>query len=166
MHRMFYPIVALTVVLVGGIVWLIARPPSWWSQVSATFSSITARSPNAKSAPRPSPTEKPNPLGRKKASPAGQSDWKAEVVDSMPTASAPTPTDRYSFPVPQDILLGTVRSVILTRFGPPGATVTGADVGQLRERFIYIDKATGRKTVIFLINGAVTSVESTNGSSR
>jgi hypothetical protein len=162
MYRMFYPIVALTVVLVGGIIWLISTPPAWWSQVSATLASVTGRSPTAKSAPPSTSPEKPNPLGRKKASHPGQSDWRVEILESNPSASAPAATERPPFPAAQDVQPGTARSVILKTFVPPGATVTGADVGQLRERFIYIDKTTGRKTVIFLTNGFVSSIESTN----
>jgi hypothetical protein len=159
---MFYPVLVLTLVLVAGIVWLVLRPPVWWSQISAVVSSVTGtgRSSNKKVAPSLPSSDKPNPAGRKKPDQPGQPDPRTGVVETSPMAPSPTPMEiRYPFPTAQDIVAGTARLAILARFGPPGATVTGADVGQLRERFIYIDKATGRKTVIFLVNGAVTAVE-------
>lgn len=161
MHRMFYPVLFLIVVLLVGVVWLISHPGSWWSQVSATVASVTGRSPHAKSEPPTSP-EKPNPFGKKKPGPPRQSGSKPELVESAAMEPSPAPAEKhYPFPVAQDILTGTARLAILARFGPPGATVTGADVGQLRERFIYVEKPTGRKTVVFFLNGAVAFTEST-----
>jgi len=58
----------------------------------------------------------------------------------------------------QDIPNGMAKSSIMATFGPPEATVSGAD-GQLRERLVYVDKKTGRKTFVFLANGNVSSVE-------
>jgi len=54
------------------------------------------------------------------------------------------------------------RSAVLANFGPPDATVTGADVGQLRERLIYLDAPTRRKTSILLVDGKVIGAETYN----
>jgi len=59
----------------------------------------------------------------------------------------------------QEIQSGTARSALVALFGPPQATVAGADLGQLQERLIYLDPPTKRRTLISLVNGSVTFAE-------
>jgi len=37
--------------------------------------------------------------------------------------------------------------------------VTGADTGELHERYVYVDPATGRRTFIAMINAVVTNAQ-------
>jgi hypothetical protein len=143
---------------------LIKRPPSWWSDLAATVSSVTGRSQNKPAAPSSS-ADKPNPSVRKKANKAEPPQRRADAEEGTPVTplvpTAPMQPHTYPFPLAQDVPVGTSRSAIFTKFGPPTALVTGAETGQVRERFIYIEQGKSKKTVMFLTNGAVTSSETT-----
>lgn len=55
-------------------------------------------------------------------------------------------------------MTGVLKSEVVTTFGAPDATVVGAD-RQLQERLVYVDATTGRKTMIFIVDGKVTGAE-------
>ena len=147
--------------LVIGIVWLIARPHTWLAQVSATVSAIAGKS----QVTRNDLEQKPKPFGGDRVEHAKPSQAKEDTESEKVTVQI-SPILRvqaqYPFPLAGDIVTGTSRSTIVAMFGPPHAKVTGTDTGQLRERYIYMENATGRKTAIFLVNGNITTAETTN----
>ena len=65
----------------------------------------------------------------------------------------------YRFPTRGEITIGATKADTLAIFGPPQASVAGADRGQLQERMIYTEKSTGKNTIIAVINGKVTSAD-------
>jgi hypothetical protein len=158
-----YVVLVLSAILIVGVIWLIKRPPSWLSDIAATVSSVTGRSQNKPAAPSSS-ADKPNPSLRrnaKAAPPKGGADAVGSTPATSPAPTAPGHPHNYPFPLAQDVPVGTSRSAVLERFGPPTAMVAGAETGQMRERFIYLEQGKNRKTVMFLTNGAVTSSETT-----
>ncbi len=80
------------------------------------------------------------------------------LEESMAVTVTLTDTPRH-FPLAQEIIKGMTKSAVLASFGPPEATVTGADLGQLRERLLYLDALTTRKTLIFFVDGDVIRAE-------
>ena len=74
------------------------------------------------------------------------------------TLLPPTDTPRR-FPLAQEVIQGMKKSAVLASFGPPEATVTGADVGKLFERLLYRDASTRRTTLIFFVDGNVIRAE-------
>ena len=158
-----YPLLILTVVLLGTLVWSAFHPRSWWPQISAAISSVTGSS-----ASKPlNPTAPPNPAkyavktgaeGPARRSVEGRARVASGEFGPVPIPARSSPLLHYNFPVSGDITAGTARSAILARFGPPHTVVTNAEHGLLRERFIYVDLANARKTHIFLENGHVIDV--------
>jgi len=159
MREIFLLMVLLGLGLLGGVVWLIVHPQSS-PRVSKALSSLGI-TPPAKHTPVGGPPAKPNPFERKEP---------IHPVTSRPIVEAPryvpvtppasrSPEVQYVFPVAQDIQVGTIRPSIIAYFGPPGATLTGVDHGELMERLIYIDKANKRRTLISLVNGSVTAAQ-------
>ena len=63
------------------------------------------------------------------------------------------------FPLAQEIIKGTTKSAVLASFATPAATVSGADVGQLLERLIYLDASSKRTTSIYFVDGKVIRAE-------
>ena len=68
-------------------------------------------------------------------------------------------TDAPRFPLAQEIIKGMTKSAVLASFAAPAATVTGADVGQLLERLIYLDASSKRTTSIYFVDGKVIRAE-------
>ena len=64
----------------------------------------------------------------------------------------------YVFPRDEAVAIETPKSDILAAFGPAQATVTGADLGQLHERMVYVNRSTGEETVILFLNGKVRTI--------
>ena len=81
---------------------------------------------------------------------------------SEAAVSTPPPDKKYPFPTTDRVIAGTPEATILTAFGRPAVKVTGAETGELRERYVYVDRGTGRKTYIGLVNAVVTSVQTLN----
>ena len=156
MRRIFLFSLALIVVLVACIGLLLYRP-SLWPKAAARLG-VTV--------PEFVPAERANPFATPEAK---------EASNKLPTPVAPsaatlasevrspeppgTASANYRFPTRADIRVGTSKPDILANFGPPQATVTGADRGQLQERLIYTEPSTGRKTAIAVVNGKVASAE-------
>ncbi len=161
MRALIYLVLFLTVVLVVGVLWLGVHPQTWGTTVTAALNSMTMTG-GKKPAPGGNPflkeKEEADAKARVRAHTAGSA---VREVAEVETAAAPViaPAIRYRFPEAQEIPNGTARGALVARFGQPEATVTGADLGQLRERFLYVDPPTRRRTLIILINGNVTSAE-------
>ena len=159
MRQIFYPVLVLVLVLLSATYWLVSRPPFWWSQFSAAVANV-GRSHDTK--PATTPSDRSSPFATRKITrevPV-QSRARTEVPETVPEIPLPARTEViYPIPVAHEILLGTARSAIVAKFGPPSALVTGADAGQLRERYIYQENATRKKIVIFFVNGVVTAAE-------
>jgi hypothetical protein len=155
MRGIFVPLMVLAAALIAALGLLIFKPQSW-SQVTAAVAGVIAPAkPAATAAARTDSTPleaRRKPHARESA--AGREGSEAAAAPLLAVPATPRP-----FPLPGDILPGTARSAVFARFGPPEAAVTGADLGKLRERLIYIDKANGRRTHIFLLNGNVTGTE-------
>jgi hypothetical protein len=162
MRGVIYLLLILAAVIVVGVIWLGIHPQSWLPQVSSALSAI---GPSPKSAPA-NPSGKPKPFDEKSRAhsrdgrPIPEGPRSAIEPASTTPASAPAPEIRhYRFPLAQEIQSGTARSALVALFGPPQATVAGADLGQLQERLIYLDPPTKRRTLISLVNGSVTFAE-------
>ena len=155
MRGLVYSVVFLVAAIVIGVGFLILRPQSWWPQAAATFSAITGKVlGNVES--RTSPFAKPKPVEKSRtARPQPRS---SALDESMAVTITLTDTPRR-FPLAQEIIKGMIKSAVLASFGPPEATVTGADLGQLRERLLYLDALTGRATLIFFVDGNVIRAE-------
>jgi hypothetical protein len=81
-----------------------------------------------------------------------------EVID-VPVANPANPFAflRERFPIDQDIPPGATKSMIVEMYGKPDLRVTKAEAGQLYERFIYIERATGRLTALSFSNATLTA---------
>jgi hypothetical protein len=160
MRSLSYFVLTLVGVLLVGVTLVLVRPQSWLPQASASIYNLFGRP--ATPADKPSPlAEKSKPESAHKASPQAHRALEAAASPETPAPGAPPAVieQHYPFPLAGQIASGSSKNSIIASFGRPEATVTGADTGQLRERYIYWDRATGRKTYIFLINAVVTHAE-------
>jgi hypothetical protein len=157
MRGLFQFVVLLIAAIAIGVGFLILRPPSWWPR-AATFSAITGKAlGNVES--RTNPFAKPKPVEKSRtARPQPRSSASAGSVTVTVILPPPTGTPRR-FPLAQEITKGMTKSAVLAICGPPEATVTGADVGQLLERLLYLDASTRRTTLIFFVDGNVIRAE-------
>jgi hypothetical protein len=158
MRSLIFLLLFLVPVILVGIVWLSFHPQSL-QQVSVALSSIGI-TPSAKDAPAGDSPQKPNPFETKERTPKASFPIpkSPRVLTAAPTLAS-VPEAHHGFPVANDIQPGTARGAIVALFGQPEATVTGSDRGQLMERFVYVDQASKRRTLIFLVNGRVTAAE-------
>lgn len=158
MRSLFYPVIGLSLLILGAIGWLLLSPSgSWWPQLSGIAAAIMPQA----SPKRPQPADPPPKASPKRARSGVRHSGRVEVsVEAIPTMPAFDRVETgHRFPVGQDIQQGTPKSVILAMYGKPQLTVTLANVGQLFERYIYIDKPTGRKTSVFFANAMVTGAQ-------
>ena len=153
MRRIFLFTLALIAVLVACTGLLLLRP-SLWREAAARIgvAPVATPSPGERDSPfaTPPPTDPPKSPTKMVASPSSDEREPA-------TAQEATPAVKYPFPIATTINVGTSKSRVVAAFGPPAATVTGADVGRLNERIIYLDRATHKKTVVTIVNGKVAS---------
>ena len=170
MRGLFYPILMLIVSLVVLVGLVLVRPQAWWPegprnvsqlfQLAATATPIPAAKQAATTAEPSAARHGIAAKGLAKARPPesiGAKDSGAEVADRTP------PSDKkYPFPMAEHIVAGTPETTILAAFGRPEVKVTGADTGEFRERYVYVDRETGRKTYIAMVNAKVISVQTFN----
>jgi len=159
MRGIYYTGVFLVASAAIAIILLILFPQAFPQNVAATFG-ITVP-PAAEPKPPDPPEEKKEPAKKKAFHPLPQNLPAApEVAVAAPVLPAPAvrEPDPPRFPLAQDIPKGMLKSAIVATFGPPETIISGAD-GQLRERLLYVEKNTGRKTFIFIANGRANNAE-------
>lgn len=157
MRRIFFLILALTIVLVVCTGLLLYRP-SIWPEAAARIGVNSP--PPSHSTGRESPFAVPE---------TKQIGAKLRTISSTPNflQSSEPPLSRssgivagkHAFPTGTEINIGLSKADLLGRFGPPEVTVTGSDFGRLYERMIYRERSTGKKTVIVLVDGKVAGAE-------
>ena len=158
MRGLIYPVVFLIAAILIGVGFLILRPQSLWAPAVATFSAITGKA-HGKTESLPSPFAKTKAVEKSRAArPEPRSSASEGSVTVTVIPLPPTDTTRR-FPLAQEIIKGTTKSAVLASFATPAATVTGADVGQLLERLIYLDASSKRTTSIYFVDGKVIRAE-------
>ena len=158
MRNLFYPVVFLIAAIVIGVGAVILRPQSWWPSAAATLSAITGKA-LGKTESRPSPFAKPNPVEKSRTALPPSHSIAQEGSVTVTAIVLPSTYTPPRFPLAREISKGMTKSAVLASFGPPEATVTGADVGQLLERLLYLEASTRRTTLIFFADGSVTRAE-------
>jgi len=161
MRSLFYPVLTLIVILLVGINVLLFRPKGWWPEVPRSLSVLLRQSGTEKPSPMPAqPLQAKGEFGKKgPAKPSQPEPIQMGASGTSPVPAPRPPEKRYPFPVAEQIVPGTPQTTILATFGPPEAKVTGADTGELRERYVYVDRATGRRTFIAMVNAVVTNAQ-------
>ena len=156
MRRIIYPVVVLIAAIMVGTALLILRPESLWVPA---VEAITGKS-------RAKPEARPSPLANAKAvaksrpvhpQPGPDESEGSVTVNVIPLPVTEKPPRR--FPLAQDVVKGMTKSAVLASYDAPEATVTGADVGHLMERLIYLDSSSRRRTLIYFVDGKVTRAE-------
>ena len=157
MRGLIYPVVFLIAAIVIGVGFLILRPQSLWAPAVATLSAITGKA-HGKTGSLPSPFAKPKPVEKSRAPRLQPLSRESEGSVTVTVIALPV-TDTPHFPLAQEIIKGMTKSAVLASFAAPTATVSGADVGQLLERLVYLDTSTRRTTTIYFIDGKVIRAE-------
>ncbi len=152
----FIVLALIAMLLVGGVV-LVIHPPSWLPQASAILSGVSSHASSDQGADRKAPAPEPPPAPKRHMRTKDLPPSKAEEA-SIP-APPMQPRSLYHFPLASEIATGSTRADILSTYGPPEATITGADLGRLQERLIYVEKPTRRKTSISILNGKVVAAQ-------
>jgi hypothetical protein len=170
MRGLFYPILMLIVSLVVLVGLVLVRPQAWWPegprnvsqllQLAATATPIPAAKQAATTAAPAAAKHGIAATGLGRASQPRSVEARGSGAD----IAAPTlhPDRKYPFPTAEHIVAGTSQTTILAAFGRPEVKVTGADTGEIRERYVYVDRETGRKTYIAMVNAKVISVQTFN----
>lgn len=164
MRSLFYPLLTLIGILLVGVTLLLYRPEAWFPQAPRSLSGLSdllRASAVEKPSPMPEPLEaKSKTSGKGPATPRQPEAIGTEGPGaSIPVAGRPAPEKRYPFPIAEQIAPGTLQATLLATYGRPEARVTGADTGELHERYVYVDPATGRRTFIAMINAVVTNAQ-------
>ena len=151
-------VTVLILVVLGGIVWLHLKRPDW---VAKVLPAIYA--PND-GQPSPKPELSQNRKVARKSGKRDASNLQAPSGD----ASMGLPVEasgfvraeiQKSFPIDRQIQQGAPQWMVLATYGQPAFRVTMADRGQLIERYIYMDKQTGRMTFVSFVNSRVTAAQ-------
>ena len=164
MRNLFYPAVALVCILLIAVSALVLWPDSFlpqWHHSLAAF--LRPSSSENKPSPSPAPTAEKKTAVKK---PAGSSHPSTVPVMEaavepvpVPAGALSSPARQYPFPVAEQIPAGTPLATVIGQFGRPEMKATGADKGELRERYVYVDRLTGRRTFIAVVNSIVTSAQ-------
>jgi len=154
MRLIFVFAMALIAALVACTGLLLLRP-SLWPEAAARIGLAPPPAPNPGERDSPfaisPPANPPKSSGAPIPRPEGE-----RPQTSAAQAAMPMPM-QYPFPTATAVAVGTSKSAVLAAFGPPTVAVTGADVGRLNERIMYLDRSTQKKTVITIVNGKVAS---------
>lgn len=160
MRDPFKIVVALTVVILGGLVVVLLTRPSVVTGVAPVLSSIIHNRPllgRTDPAEDPKPTSLPPKRGKTRlelqqpnAGLAGPLEFSGPVI---------TVRVAQAFPIDWQIRKGTPESSVLGIYGRPSFWVTVPSSGQLFQQFIYIDASTGRKTSVSFVNSLVTGAQ-------
>ncbi len=166
MRSLYYPALAFIALLLIAIGALVLWPESLFPEWHRSFTAfLKPSSETKKEEAAPPPEEKKKAAKGKTGARAVAQPAPVEEAEPVvfPASSAPgaasTVTRTYPFPVAEQIAPGTPQSAILGQFGRPEMKVTGADKGELRERYVYVDRTTGRRTFIAIVNSVVTSAQ-------
>jgi hypothetical protein len=156
--------IILVIALVVGVVWMASTPPQWLVNASAA---ITGSQP---------PADKPN-LGNAvevahaegkyaaKSSERSRRTAAAAPISSvmiLPVLQVNVPETPKPFPTDQEIRQGTLRNAVVAAYGSPDLRLTMAESGQLVERYVYVDRPTGRMTSVAFANARVTGAQTTS----
>ena len=155
MRRIIYPVVALIAAIIIGVALLTLRPQSLWVPAVAA---LTGK-PHEKTASLLSPFAKAKAVEKNRAAhpqPRATEPEGSVTVNVIPLPLTDTPR---RFPLAQEIVKGMTKSAVLAGFATPSATITGADVGHLLERLIYLDPSTRKTTLIYCADGKVIQAE-------
>lgn len=165
MRGLFYPLVMLIVSLVVLVGLVFVRPQAWWPEGPRNLSqllqpSAPAQMPAAKPAATISEPATKGGLGAKRLPKAIEPEPTIAAGSGSEIAARSTPPERkYPFPTAEQISAGSSQKMILAAFGRPEVKATGAETGEIRERYVYVDRTTGRKTYIAMVNAVVTAVQ-------
>ena len=157
MRGLIYSVVFLMAAIVIGVGFLILRPQSLWAPATAALSAITGKA-HGKAESLPSPFAKSKPVEKSRAPRPLALSTESEGAVTVTVIALPV-TDTPRFPLAQEIIKGMTKSAVLANFAAPAATVTGADVGQLLERLVYLDTSARTTTTIYFIDGKVVRAE-------
>jgi hypothetical protein len=160
--RLIKPAILLIVLLLGGLACVLLLPSSWWPGLSTAVSKIIIGKASAGSVPQSSPPAETKESVRKRL-PRSKEGLVAKTSSEAAESTA-SPTEPVlvrtgpRFPVASEIQRGATRTAVLAIYGKPNAAVTAAEAGHIRERFIYVDEATGSKTFVLFLDGRVSEV--------
>jgi len=157
MRGLIYSVVFLIAAIVIGVGFLILRPQSLWAPAVATLSAITGKA-HGKTGSLSSPFAKPKSVEKRREPRPQPLSSESEGSVTVTVIALPV-TDAPRFPVAQEIINGVTKDAVLASFAAPAATVTGADLGQLLERLLYLDASTRRTTLIYFMDGKVIRAE-------
>ena len=159
MRGIIYPVVALIAAIIVGASLLILRPQSLWVPAIAALTGEA----HGKTGSLPSPFGKAKTAEKSRTTRPQSRSIEPEgsvTVNVIPLPLTVTVTDTpRRFPLAQEIVKGMTKSAVLASFANPTATVTGADVGHLVERLIYLDSSSMKTTLIYFVDGKVIRAE-------
>jgi hypothetical protein len=157
MRDPFKMIVTLALAMLSVLVWILLKQPDWVAGVSPAISTlIHARQlTSSQSAPDAARVARSRLPHRSVASDTQQGLASLSVPIEL---LKPAPVlIKNSFPIDWQIPRGTPQSMVLAMYGKPAFWVTIPDRGQLVERYIYIDRSTGRRTFVLFADSIVKS---------
>ncbi len=164
MRNLFFPALVLIAVLLVAVGALVFWPDSLWPGWHQSLRSflLPAAAPKVADVPAKTPekgpvAKKPPALGRTVVS--GETASPVAALSPTPGVAAAVAQRQYPFPVAEQITPGMPIATLVDRFGRPEMKVTGAEKTELRERYVYVDHATGRRTFVSLVNSVVTSAQ-------
>ena len=155
MRGLFFSVLALIAVLLIALGMMVFRP-SWWNQATASLSRFGAAPTSTVSTDRAarlrnrSPDQIPSTIRTSESS--HQTVGRKACRPRFPCPPSGRP---MSFRETRRLPLRLLSRTFSAAFGPAQATVTGADLGQLHERMVYVNRSTGEETVILFLNGKV-----------
>jgi hypothetical protein len=163
MRAVFNIVVTLTVVILGGLVWVLLKPPQWVADVAPAIASLIhgGQPPEAKL-----PPEKLKGTPQRVKHHAGHFEvQRGDGTLAVPLEmSGPVQVEIHNaFPIDRLVRQGTPKTMVLAIYGQPAFRVTMEDRGHLLERYIYVDTPTNRMTFVSFENSRVTAAQtSTN----
>ena len=159
MRDPFKIVVALTIVILGGLVVALLKGRNVVARVVPVLSSIIN---NRQALGRTVPAEDP----RAHSLPLRRGKTRLEVQPENPKLAGPLEFSgpvvtvvEPAFPIDWQIPKGMPQSSVLGTYGKPSFWVTIPKSGQLFQEFIYIDVPTGRKTFVSFMNSFVTGAQ-------
>jgi hypothetical protein len=144
-------VLGLLLLLLGGVGVLYLHPSWLWPPAAAPAAPAQAVVADSSKEP-PAAKKAPAPFKRT------ANDNVAVLPESSPKISparAPVRAPDPRFPTAEEISVGSSKTSVVASFGPPEATLSGADHGILNERLVYLQESSGKQTSVYLMNGKV-----------